>query len=682
MKISINWIRDFVDLPPPLERIAERLTMAGLEVKKLEPTPDRKDVLFEIEVTTNRSDWLSHWGVAREIAAVENLSLRNPAVDSQPNRPLPSGWKIHLKEPEGCPYYSAVYFEGVTQEVTPDFIKDRLAACGLRSVGLLVDITNYVLMETGQPLHVFDADLLRGHEIQVRRAKTGERITAIDGAVLTLDASDLLIADAERGVALGGVMGGKESEVSERTRNILLESAFFHPRWIRQSSRRHGLASESSYRFERRVDPEGVDHARARAVHLIQQYARPRFVSGVLKAGQKPVAARPRLHLSSAEVEKILGLKIKSHQIASFLTRLGFEVKQDSAESLNVSIPSFRSDVTRSVDLVEEVARLYGYDKIPETLPAREPLLPLPNNQLETEARARQFFSGCGFCEAVTFSLVSETGFSSTELKDVVRVPNPQNQELCLMRPTLLTSLLPVVGRNIHWGEKTVSLFEIANIYHKAERAAHPKEERVLGLVLWGKFRRKNWSDSERDFTFYHLKGVLEAFLNDEGISPFAFRTHQIPFLTAHGAQRLEIGGQVSGILGQVDPRLAALWEIEEDVFFAEIFLEKLSAHQGPKRFRGSPRYPAIERDMALIVPETVKAGEIEEHIRALGQGLMVGVELFDLFRGGRVPSGFKNLAFRVTYQSREFTLVSEEIQKLHASVAEKIAQKFQASFQ
>ncbi|MFH0985687.1 MAG: phenylalanine--tRNA ligase subunit beta, partial [Candidatus Omnitrophota bacterium] len=358
MKVSTNWLKDFVELAPPLSRVAERLTLAGLEVKKCETLTHPVDTLFEIEITSNRPDWLSHWGVAREIAAVENLSLKNPTVDTEAGKTPPPGWKIQLKDVEGCPYYSGVLIEGITETKTPEFIVNRLLACGIRSINLIVDITNYVLLEVGQPLHAFDADLIRGKEIMVRKPKKDEKFTIINGTVIELKPEDLLIADSERAVALAGVMGGKDSEISDKTRNVFLESAFFHPGRIRKTSFNHQLGTDSSYRFERRVDPEGVDLGRGRALALIQKYAKPRHISAVIKAGEKPQLAVKTVNLRADEVRSVLGVEIKTSQIVLILGRLGFHVKQHSEGVWTVGVPSFRSDITRPIDLVEEIARI------------------------------------------------------------------------------------------------------------------------------------------------------------------------------------------------------------------------------------------------------------------------------------------------------------------------------------
>lgn len=682
MKVSAHWLKDFVAISPPLERIAERLTLAGLEVKKAEPVLGGKDTVFEIEITTNRPDWLSHYGVAREIAVVENLSLKPMTLKEtkKMSRPLPSGWKLSLKESEGCPFYTGVYLGGLSQAATPDFIKDRLAACGVRSISFVVDVTNYILLETGQPLHAFDADLLAGQEIAVRRAREGEKFISISGDELTLSSHDLLIADRERGVALAGVMGGKNTEVSERTRNIFLESAFFNPRWIRQTSLRHMLRSESSYRFERRVDPGMVELARERAIELIQQYAKPRFTSGVLRAGQTPPAATARIHLSSGEVAKVLGIQIKPNQIFSILTRLGLEVKSDSKQGWNVKIPSFRSDLARPVDLIEEVARIYGYENIPETLP---PILPkdVGGNEMERfVSRTRSFFADQGFYETGTFSLVSTQGLE--EAQDLIHIVNPQNKELATMRPTLLPSLLGVVERNVRYGIKNMGLFEIANIYRK-RGPQEAEEEKVLGVALFGSRRDKNWLDAERPFTYHDLKGIVEEYLGIFGIEAAKMESRPWPYFDEEISESLVIEGEGAGYLGRVHVRKVQAWDLEGPVYFAELFLRRILPQvHWIQRFREIPKFPSIERDLSITVAEEVKAGEVSRAILAEASSLAAKVELFDFFRGGRIPKGFKNFAFRITYQSPEKTLVSEDIQDLHTTIAQKLQKKFQASFQ
>lgn len=682
MKVSVNWLKDFVTLNPPFEKTAEDLTMAGLEVKKVEPSADRKDLLMEIEITPNRPDWLSHFGVAREIAAVQNLALKNIELPKTAGRPMPAGWKINLKDLESCPYYTGVYIEGIQNFVTPDFIKERLAACGVRSIHIAVDITNYVLLEMGQPLHAFDADLLAGQEIQIRKARPDEKMIAINGLPYTFGSQDLVIADSDKAVALAGIMGGKDSEVTERTRNIFLESAFFHPRLVRQSSRRLGISSDSSYRFERRVDPEGVDLGRERAVALIQQYAKPRFVSAVLKAGQMPSAGKS-IHLSTQEVTKKLGVFLKTHQILSILNRLRFESKADSADSIKVQIPSFRADVTEPVDLIEEIARIYGYENLTPSLPSRAPL-EISQSPLERiEEQARHYLTAAGCFESATFSLISGHGLEiEKDLAEAVFIKNPLHQELCWMRPFFYPSFCGVLQKNFSWGASSMAFFEIAHLYRQ-QKNKPPAEERSLGIVLCGKSRSKSWLDSDRGYTFYDLKGILTGFLQRLG-ADVQWAAAQVSFLMAPGAEEILIHGKSAGYLGEIPLRRLKAWDIEMPVFYAQLSLENLSKLLSlePSVCKPVPRFPAIQRDISVVVAESVQAGTIAEEIRKLGKDLVVGVELFDLFRGGRVPAGSKNLAYRVIYQSPEKTLLAEDIQKLHASIAAAIAKKYQASFQ
>lgn len=659
--------------------------MAGLEVKKCEVLQAPSDTLFEIEITSNRPDWLSHWGVAREIAAVENISLKNPIVDPELCKTPPPGWKIYIKDIEGCPYYTGVLVEGITETKTPDFMVDRLLACGVRSINLIVDITNYVLLELGQPLHAFDADLICGKEIQLRRPKHGEKFTAINGNVLDLRADDLVVADAEHAVALAGVMGGKDSEINDKTRNIFLESAFFAPTRVRKTSRQHQLSSDSSYRFERRVDPEMVDIGRERALTLIRKYAKPRHISGVIKAGEKPQLDVKTIRLRSEEVTKVLGLEIKASQIALFLTRLGLQVKQHTPESWTVGIPSFRPDLTRSIDLVEEIARIYGYDNIPETLPARPPLSISENPRLFLERKIRQFLSGAGFSETVTFSLISDSGLDpQKDLRHAVQIVNPLQQGLHWMRPTLVTSLLNVIQKNVNAAAaESVAIFEISHVYTMPAIHKHPEEECVCAIAMYGKKAAQTWLDAARPVTFYDLKGCVESVLRNVGCSEWCVAKAEKSYWTPGVAEEIRIWQTPVAGVGEVSARLLKQWDLKGPVFYAEIALEKLVTKiQRIRSFADWPKYPSTERDLSLVVKESVRSGDLMGEIHGLGQGLIREVVLFDLFRGKRVPEGCKNLAFRVVYQSAERTLVSDEVQKLHDSIAQTLVQKYQVTFQ
>lgn len=683
MKISVSWLKDLVSLRPPIEGIADKLTLAGLEVKSVKPSADKKDALFEIEITSNRPDWLSHLGVAREVAAVESLGVKLPEIDTHDSHQTAAGWKIQLRELKACPYYSGVLIEGIEMAATPDFMRERLEACGLRPINLIVDITNYVLLETGQPLHAFDADLLKGKEIQVRFARPKEKFTAINGTAYELDAHDLVIGDAHNAAALAGVMGGKDTEVSARSRNIFLESAYFLPQAVRQSSRRHALQSDSSYRFERRVDPECVDFARQRALFLIRKYAKPRFISTVLKAGDVPKPAVTYIHLTAQEIRRVLGADIKAHTVNSVLNRLGLEAKQKSQEVWDVSIPSFRSDLLTPVDLIEEIARIYGYDQIPAVLPVRAPVPYEPNLLLKAEGKLRDFLAASGLFETITFSLIGNTGLSDEDLKNAVQLVNPMHKDMRWMRPFMVPSLLNVVRKNFDQGAQRVPVFEIANVYRMAADNKKTEESKTACVVLSGKYRPKTWMDPEREVTFFDLKGLIESACDVLGVKDVVFDSAEHSLLEPGTAQIIKSGDAVLGVLGQVKTVLAVSWDIEAPVYAAEINLESLTSIQEKvKSYQPMPRYPAMTRDLAVAVPESVHAGEIKKQILKRGDGLIRSVEVFDVFRGGRIPKGYKNIAYRVIYQSSEKTLVSDDIQKIHTAIADEISRQFQATFQ
>ena len=618
MKISTNWLKEFVTIPPPMEALADRLTLAGLEVKKIESKPEFKDTVFEVEVTTNRPDWLSHLGVAREIRAVDNAGLKLPPAQNPEHRPMPAGWRLDLKDAEGCPYYTACLIEGIEHRETPDWMRNRLAACGVRPVNLIVDITNYVLLEMGQPLHAFDADLLKGKEIQIRRAKPHEKFTALNGTSYELKPDDLVIADRDRAVALAGVMGGEETEVTERTRNILLESAFFHPRPIRKTALRHALSSESSYRFERRVDPEGVDWGRERALWLFRELTGARLVSAVLKAGRKPVLEKSKIHLSLDQVKKVLGVDLKPHQVHSVFTRLGLETKNESQETWVVSVPSYRPDLERPVDLIEEIARITGYDQIPEILPRRAPLDLLFHPLRDLEERSQDFFAGIGLYETTTFSLVNPKYFSSQgfDAGEFVEINNPIHQELTLLRPSFLPSFLEVLSRNERAGERSVPLFEVAHLYRRKSKASPPVEEKTLGILIAGE-QDRGWGDAKRMYNFYDLKGILETYLEFLGVEDYSFQPEKSSLLI-HSAL-LRAGQEVIGFLGEVPSALRGEWDLRTKAFFSEVSLERLVRHlPKEKKFKEIPRFPAIERDLSLVVDEKVHVREITGEIESL----------------------------------------------------------------
>lgn len=683
MKISTDWLKDFVDLKPPFAEHAQALTEAGLEVETVEKT-ESGDTVFQIEVTTNRPDWLSHWGVARELAAIHGLAFGKPklADEKKMSRTPPPGWQVIAKDvAELCPYYTGVLIEGITERKVPEFIKKRLESCGLRSIHLVVDITNYVLLELGQPLHAFDADMLAGQQIMIRRARKNEKLNIISGDALQLHEHDLVIADKEKAIALAGIMGGKETEISDRSRNIFLETAHFYPRCVRDSARRHQINTDSSYRFERRVDPCLVDLARQRALQLIQEYAKPRHVSGVICCGQKPNPVLTSLHLTQEEVSEALGCEVKTNQISAILNRLGLGVKASSNKAWKVTVPSFRSDLIRPIDLVEEIARIYGFNKIPEALPVLSPGVVQMSSLRKTEKKARDILLGVGVSEAITFSLISEQGFGESELKAMVRLRNPLQSGFEWLRPTLVPSLLQVVQKNLRQGADEIALFEIANVFRRGN-GKETIEEKKIGIIMCGTLGGGRWLDKSRAATYFDLKGILNLLAAQSEMS-VEWKRGDVLSLSASVSENLFCDGVQVGFAGEVSSAWIKNFDIEVPVFYGEIALSALvSEYEAKKSYLEIPKFPAMSRDLSAMVPEATLCETILRDIYATGGELVQEVQLFDLFRGGRVPKGMKSLSFRMICRSSERTLTSVEVDAVYQRIVQVLASKYQAQFQ
>lgn len=676
MKVSLNWLKDYVGLKGTVESLSNLLTMAGLNVEKVHDVDG--DSVFELEITTNRPDWLSHIGVAREIHAVSGSPFRLPPSIIKRNRDSTKPIKVSILDRDLCPYYSAVILEDIEWQNTPEFMKKRLNACGIRPINLIVDITNYVLLEWGQPLHAFDLDLIQGDDIQARSANEGERITAIDGITYELKKMDIVISDTKGPIAMGGVMGGKASEVSTSTKNILLESAFFRPSQVRQTARRLGLGSESSYRFERRVDPKGVEQARERAVYLISKYTKPKRISSVFSSGKLPIIQK-KVTLPNTEIKRILGIEISKTLVKSFLKRLGLEVIE-KRNLFVAQVPSFRSDLSRPIDLIEEVARLYGYHKIPETLPKLIPTDIQVNPLLDLEQKCRTLSVGLGFQEVITFSIIDDAIVRPLRLAEKsVRLRNPQNKELCVMRPTLLAGLAQSIKRNLSVGQTDLWLFEIGNRYliHDPQLSPSdglPHEERMIGFAISseGTF---GWVDKKRPVSFYDVKGVISSILERLNVSCFeSTPCESHSFFDDGGAVLIRVNGQTIGFYGMLSDPVRSLFDLQKPVYYGELSLEKLvSLDLKAAQFEEFPRYPISPRDLTVIVSENLKAEAIISHIRQKAGPLAARIDVFDFFKGGQIPKDKKSLSFRIDYQAKDRTLQNEEVNKLHFEIVDSL---------
>ena len=635
------------------------------------------DTVLDLEITPNRADLLSHSGIAREIAVLTGQALRRPRVEVE--RESFASEAIDVTGGQ-CRFYSAREIDGVQVGPSPEWLRRKLEAVGLRAINNIVDITNFVMLESGQPLHAFDADQLDG-AIRVRAAREGEEFPALDGKTYQLGPQHLVIADASRALALAGVMGGAASGVTATTRNIVLESAHFAPANIRRTSRQLGLASDSSYRFERGVDLAGVLRASQRAAALIAELAGgTRGELGLGMEGDTPLGFDPAQTMNDTDepvfshtvtlrperVAALLGVEVPGSEIDSILTGFGL-AKTDAGWE----VPSFRPDLTREVDLIEEIARVIGLDAIPARVQAQFAAASETDRAYDRAMTLRRALTAHGFAEARTLTLIGDKtpglALTHTNAENLRRVKNPMNDEQAILRPGLLPGLLAALGGNARIGARTVRLFEIGRVFS----ALPPEESTHLALVFSGPLAERSWRGGEgAEADLFHLKGIVAAVLGaDTTFAPAAN-----PALAL--ALAVHVGGRPVGFAGQLWPKDARALDATAPVLFAEIDLGALPAASTATRYREIPRFPATARDIALLAPLTLGHGEIESVLQTASEPLLAGVELFDVFTdptGAKIPADKKSLAYSLTYRSPERTLTADEVNTAHTRLKDRL---------
>lgn len=670
MRIPFHWLKEYVDIRLTSEELAKRLTLAGLEVTEIASVGG--EPVLVVEVTPNRPDWLSMIGVAREVSVLIGKPLKIPRL-KRPLRPR-KGVTIRIQDRTSCRRYVGWVLDGVRVGPSLSWMVKRLEAAGIRSINNVVDVTNYVLLEWGQPLHAFDLDKLEGNIVIVRQARQGEELTTIDGEKRTLDHSALVIADAHRPVALAGIMGGKASEVGGSTRRLLLESALFDPITIRRTSRRLGLASESSYRFERSVDSEGVLAASYRAVALLQEHASARVVSGPIDVS----VAKPKLTRVSLRLERLhdlLGIVVPPRDVERILPALGFRISQRTRDRLTVEAPSFRRDVAREVDLIEEVGRVYGYDRCPVALPraAADPRPPRGESAL-LEEEARATLISLGLDEIITYSLVdparlAELGLASD---DVVALSNPLSREFSALRPGLAPGMLQAIAHNVRRKNTDLAFFELGRSTHR--HGGDVRETKRLAVGLSGS-RPSDWQRPASPVDFFDLKGIVEAFLSRLSVTGVEVTPGARPAFAEHAVVRRD--SRELGFLGKIEPDLAGALDVRQEIFFAELDLDALlPLARRERKFHALPKFPAIVRDVSLLVPRGVASAEITRLIHETAGGCARQVRLFDRYQGDKVPAGTASLAYSIEYRRDDRTLTDDEVNALHQTVVQVLKEK------
>ncbi|MCX5649700.1 MAG: phenylalanine--tRNA ligase subunit beta [Planctomycetota bacterium] len=651
VNVSYNWLREYVptDLAP--KEVAERLTRIGLNVDAIEDLPGG-DVRLVVEVTANRPDCLGHVGIARELAAALNAELRLPdAAYAESATPCEKKVRVEIEAPDLCPLYTARLIEGVKVGPSPGWLRQRLEAVGIRPVSNIVDVTNYVMMETGQPLHAFDFARITEGRIVVRRAKAGERFHAIDHSEHALSPERLVIADARRPVALAGVMGGAETEISDATSDILLEAAVFDPLSIRATSRLLALASESSFRFERRVDPGGTDWASRRACALIHQTAGGKIARGVVAAG-RPLPEPLELTLRVARIETVLGLAIPADFATEYLRRLGLEVLVATPERIRVRVPSRRGDLEREIDLVEEVARHHGYEKIPES---RE--IPVayagPTPAERVRQAAGEVLTAAGYFEAVTFSFTSADRAVRFRRRDVEAEPLALRGAALALRESILPGLLDSLRVNQNADETDARLFEIAKRFVPAAPGQMPHEDAMLALA--------SGSGAPE---FENVKGALETLFERLRV---ADRIRFVPTdryadLAADQAAEVLLDNEPIGMVGSATKEATAAFELDEPPTVAEVHFGRLiEAAVLEPAYRPLPQYPAIARDLAIVVEEAVRWADVEKAVASAGVAEVESLQALDVYRGKQVPAGKKSVALRLVLRRASGTLTHDD---------------------
>jgi len=679
MKISYNWLRELGNTTIGPQELAEKLTMLGLAVDSVERLG--VDHIMDFDIGSNRPDCLCHLGIAREAALLNGTSLAAPAVAPiEIEEPAESAASVEIADPALCPRYAARVVKRVRVGPSPGWLVERLEAIGQRSVNNIADVSNYVMYEMGQPTHAFDLSRLRGGKIIVRTATEGEQITTLDGFTRELSTQMLVIADAERPVALAGIMGGEDTEISSGTTDVLIESAYFNPRSVRTTARELGLDTEASYRFERGADFGAQVRAADRVATLIQQVAGGSILKGVIDVYPSPIV-RDAVLLREGRTRQITGLDVPIERAAQILRALEFAVELlPDDRSLSATAPSFRVDISREIDLVEEVARHVGYDLIDQTLPAWTGAGRfLPGE--DARRAVRQSLAAMGFDEAISFSFVNpETDriFAPAGRGRLV-LANPIDASEDEMRSSLLTGLLESVQRNLNYNSRDLKLFELGRVFAEPDSAGRPIERESLALVLTGEAGGDDWR-GHRPLDFYDLKGVVENVLDTFNVTGFTIERASVEYLHPGQSCSLVLDGMVVARFGRLHPGVSAQFKFRQPVYVAEIDFERLREIQAPRpAYSTLPRLPATSRDVSALVSDQVLWVDIESGIKGLGINEIARVKLFDVYKGHGVPEGMRSLAFRVIYRGDNRTLTDDEVSAMHEKVRSLLENKFGA---
>jgi phenylalanyl-tRNA synthetase beta chain len=688
MKVVYNWLKDFVDVTAPPQELASRLALSGTNIGGIEN--GAHGAVIEAEVSSNRPDCLGHLGIAREVGAIykQHLVFTSPKPEESPSAKASDAVKVEIQAPELCGRFTARVIRNVKIQPSPKWLKDRLEASGVATISNVIDVSNYVMLELGHPLHTFDCDKVRDRKIVVRRAKQNEKMKTLDGVERQLapdkdrqlDSGICMISDGDgsRAVGIGGIMGGAETEISFSTKHILIECAWFEPVAIRRAARSLKLHTEASTRFGRGADPEMAEVASRRAAELILQLAGGELLSGVVDV--YPGKRAPKnIRVTRAEILRVMGADVPDKVVEASLSALGFApIRIDQNRGAEGSLlaawectqPSWRAEVEREIDLIEEIARIYGLDKFPPRLPAaRQGAARLPH--FEAETRLRERLIGLGYREILTIPHVAEErdALFRPDRISPARLSNPLSEEANVLRSTGLVTMAAALEWNLNHGQRNARLFEIGRGY--SLNGSESVETRVLTIGATGEAREKNLAESAREFSFADLKGDLDSIAALP--NGFAWSDGGPEWLHAARRGRVALGANEIGNAGQLARRVAEKFKFRQDVFLAELELDPIcAAYRAAKearRYEPLPRFPAVERDFSLLLRDGTHFSDVATAIRSLNVSEISSIEATDLFRGKNVPAGKYSLLVRVTFQSREATLTEAQISDASAKI-------------
>ena len=674
MQFSRNWLKEFIDLKISTEELCEQLTMLGLEVENFKHYQSKltgEDAIIKLDLTPNRGDCFCILGIARELAALNGMKINLPkikAIKSSLESPL------KVKVCDEAPFYVGRHISQVNlKKKTPPLIKERLKMSNIKTIDSIVDITNYVLIELGQPLHAFDGNKLHG-DLSVRFAKDKEKLKLLDESSIELDQECLVIADEKKSVALAGIMGGLSTGISKKTESIYLESAFFKPEVIRGRPRKFALQTEASTRFERGVDFNLQTLAVKRASSLIFEVLGGKF--GPIQEFKKrsSIPKNKDIYLYVGTANKILGTDFSKFFISKLLRGLGLIASSSANKDvIKVKIPSWRFDLKIEADLIEEIARLAGYNKLPQ-----EPLITKKRNSLDSlHQSVRSSFTSRGYSEVITYSFIEDSAASLIEpkMKKLVSVNNPISQNMIIMRPSLLPGLLNTVSYNQNQGIDQIKIFEIGSIFQKSS-INKIKETELIGGLISGLKAKHSWSGSKRPLDFFDLKGDVESILGDS--SGYVFKKGELPYLHPGKTAFIVKGNNQIGYIGSLHPKLVDELDLKQDVHFFEMQVEKISLKRKVK-FKNFSRFPLAQRDLSFILDQGIPSSEVKSIISSKAGPNLKEINLFDVYEGKGIPAGKKSLTFSLNWQTADRTLTDKEIDGIVEKIVKFLSKKFSA---